>query len=69
MVEDFVWCVLCRFTYNSQLDGHTTFGGYSNSVVVTQDFVLRVPDNLSMAGVAPLLCAGVTGSPSLDLPV
>jgi uncharacterized zinc-type alcohol dehydrogenase-like protein len=37
-----------------------TYGGYSERVVVDQDFVLRVPDNLDPAAVAPLLCAGVT---------
>lgn len=39
--------------------GHT-FGGYSSHIVVDQHFVLRVPENLDPAGVAPLLCAGVT---------
>ena len=50
------------FTYNSE-DKHTggiTYGGYSESVVVDQDFGLRVPANLDLAGVAPLLCAGIT---------
>jgi alcohol dehydrogenase (NADP+) len=49
-------------TYNSyEKDGKTpTYGGYSSSIVVHQDFVLRVPDNLSLSGVAPLLCAGIT---------
>jgi uncharacterized zinc-type alcohol dehydrogenase-like protein len=37
-----------------------TYGGYSNSVVVDQDFVLRVSDRLELAAVAPLLCAGIT---------
>ncbi len=37
-----------------------TYGGYSNSIVVDEHFVLRVPANLSLAGVAPLLCAGIT---------
>src|SRR5690606_1163558 len=37
-----------------------TFGGYSERVVVDQDFVLRVPENLDLAATAPLLCAGVT---------
>ena len=35
-------------------------GGYSNKIVVDQDFVLRVPDNLDPRGAAPLLCAGIT---------
>ena len=37
-----------------------TFGGYSETIVVTEDFVLSVPDNLDLAGVAPVLCAGIT---------
>jgi len=37
-----------------------TYGGYSESIVVDQRFVLRVPGNLDLAGVAPLLCAGIT---------
>jgi len=49
-------------TYNGKdkhLGGHT-FGGYSEKVIVDQDFVLRVPENLDAAAVAPLLCAGIT---------
>ena len=41
-------------------DGTVTQGGYSQAVVVTEDFVLRVPENLDFSKVAPLLCAGVT---------
>ena len=37
-----------------------TYGGYSDSIVVDERFVLRVPPNLKLAGVAPLLCAGIT---------
>lgn len=37
-----------------------TYGGYSDSIVVDERFVLRVPSNLKLAGVAPLLCAGIT---------
>jgi uncharacterized zinc-type alcohol dehydrogenase-like protein len=37
-----------------------TYGGYSESVVVDQHFVLRIPANLDLAGAAPLLCAGIT---------
>jgi len=37
-----------------------TYGGYSESIVVKAHFVVRVPDNLNPAGVAPLLCAGIT---------
>jgi uncharacterized zinc-type alcohol dehydrogenase-like protein len=45
--------------YNEE-GGNITYGGYSQSVVVDQNFVLSVPDNLDMKGVAPLLCAGIT---------
>src|SRR5690606_17076003 len=37
-----------------------TFGGYSERIVVDEDFVLRIPDNLDPAATAPLLCAGIT---------
>jgi uncharacterized zinc-type alcohol dehydrogenase-like protein len=49
-------------TYNSPDEhlGGVTVGGYSESVVVDEHFVLRVPSNLDPAGVAPLLCAGIT---------
>jgi len=40
--------------------GSHTFGGYSESIVVDEDFVLRLPDNLDLAGIAPVLCAGIT---------
>ncbi|KAJ3074466.1 hypothetical protein HDU99_001725 [Rhizoclosmatium hyalinum] len=39
--------------------GHT-HGGYSQAIVVKEDFVLRIPDNLDLAATAPLLCAGIT---------
>ncbi|SFN19571.1 uncharacterized zinc-type alcohol dehydrogenase-like protein [Izhakiella capsodis] len=49
-------------TYNGtdRFDGSNTYGGYSSQIVVHEDFVLRVPENLELAGVAPLLCAGIT---------
>jgi uncharacterized zinc-type alcohol dehydrogenase-like protein len=37
-----------------------TYGGYSEGIVVNEHFVLRIPQNLDLAGVAPLLCAGIT---------
>jgi len=40
--------------------GRPTQGGYSTSIVVDQDFVLRIPDGLDPARTAPLLCAGIT---------
>ena len=49
-------------TYNSyEKDGKTpTYGGYSSQIVVHEDFVLKVPANLPLEAVAPLLCAGIT---------
>jgi uncharacterized zinc-type alcohol dehydrogenase-like protein len=49
-------------TYNGyEQDKKTkTYGGYSNTVVVNEDFVLRVSEKLNLAAVAPLLCAGIT---------
>ena len=49
-------------TYNGadRITGDITLGGYSTSLVVDEAFVLGVPDNLDPAGVAPLLCAGIT---------
>ena len=59
-VEQF--CPNGVFTYNSpdQHLGGVTYGGYSDSIVVDEHFVLRMPDNLDPAGAAPLLCAGIT---------
>lgn len=50
------------FTYNSKNDvtGEVTYGGYSDSLVVDEDFVLMVPLGLDPAAAAPLMCAGVT---------
>jgi alcohol dehydrogenase (NADP+) len=56
------FCPNVTLTYNSP-DKHTgsvTYGGYSESVVVDQRFVLKVPSTLDLAGTAPLLCAGIT---------
>jgi alcohol dehydrogenase (NADP+) len=56
------FCSNVIFTYNSP-DKHlggVTYGGYSESIVVDERFVLRVPSNLNLAGAAPLLCAGIT---------
>ena len=49
-------------TYNGfERDGKTiAFGGYSNGFVIDQDYAVHIPTNLEMAGVAPLLCAGIT---------
>jgi alcohol dehydrogenase (NADP+) len=56
------FCPNFTLTYNfpDKHLGGITYGGYSDSIVVDQKFVLRVPSNLSLAGAAPLLCAGIT---------
>jgi uncharacterized zinc-type alcohol dehydrogenase-like protein len=73
LVDSDLTCPNCRddleqlcpnqtMTFNSP-DRHlggVTYGGYSDSIVVDEHFVLRVPTNLNLAGVAPLLCAGIT---------
>jgi alcohol dehydrogenase (NADP+) len=56
------FCPNMVLTFNSP-DKHlggVTYGGYSDSIVVDERFVLRVPANLNLAGAAPLLCAGIT---------
>lgn len=56
------FCPGMVLTYGSP-DKHTsgvTYGGYSESIIVDESFVLRVPENIDPAGVAPLLCAGIT---------
>jgi len=49
-------------TYNGlERDGKTVaMGGYANNFVINQDYAVKIPENLSMEGVAPLLCAGIT---------
>ncbi len=56
------FCPNFTLTYNfpDKHLGGVTYGGYSDSVVVDQHFVLCVPSNLNLAGAAPLLCAGIT---------
>jgi uncharacterized zinc-type alcohol dehydrogenase-like protein len=56
------FCNNMEFTYNfpDKHIGNVTYGGYSDSIVVDEHFVLRVPSNLDLAGAAPLLCAGIT---------
>ncbi len=57
------YCVkIPTFTYNSPdpILGGVTYGGYSESIVVDEAFVLRVSDTSDLAGTAPLLCAGIT---------
>ncbi|MFP1908097.1 NAD(P)-dependent alcohol dehydrogenase [Lonsdalea quercina] len=49
-------------TYNGydRHDHQPTYGGYSQKIVASQDFVLRIPDSIDLKAVAPLLCAGIT---------
>jgi alcohol dehydrogenase (NADP+) len=56
------FCPNMTLTYNfpDKHLGGVTYGGYSDSVVVDERFVLQVPSNLNLAGTAPLLCAGIT---------
>jgi uncharacterized zinc-type alcohol dehydrogenase-like protein len=56
------FCPNFTLTYNfpDKHLGGVTYGGYSDSIVVDERFVLRVPSNLNLAGAAPLLCAGIT---------
>jgi len=74
MVDSCQHCVACgkgweqycengaTYTYNGKdpVDGSRTHGGYSEKVVVKEGFAVKVPDNLDLAGAAPLLCAGIT---------
>ena len=74
MVDSCQVCESCRagleqycengftLTYNSEdkILGSVTHGGYSQSIVVDEAFVLRVPNGLDPGGAAPLLCAGIT---------
>jgi uncharacterized zinc-type alcohol dehydrogenase-like protein len=57
------FCPNMVLTYGSP-DRHktapVTYGGYSDSIVVDERFVVRIPGNLDLAGAAPLLCAGIT---------
>jgi len=56
------FCRNATYTYNfpDKHLGGVTYGGYSESIVVDQRFVLSVPATLDLAGAAPLLCAGIT---------
>ncbi|MFB7786047.1 NAD(P)-dependent alcohol dehydrogenase [Streptomyces vinaceus] len=73
MVDSCRVCVNCRagleqycidgpvWTYNAVgKDGRPTYGGYSQKVVVDENYVVRIPDALPLDAAAPLLCAGIT---------
>ena len=58
--EQFCNNVTLTYNFPDKHLGGVTYGGYSDSVVVDERFVLRVPSGLDLAGAAPLLCAGIT---------
>lgn len=72
MVDSCLQCEECRegleqycakgntLTYNSKTEDGVTMGGYTDHIVVREEFVLRIPDNLDLCAAAPLLCAGIT---------
>src|SRR5438128_6165242 len=67
-LEQFCPNMILTFNSPDKHLGGVTYGGYSDSIVVDERFVLRVPSNLKLAAAAPLLCAGInTYSPSLYL--
>ena len=58
--EQFCNNMVLTYNFPDKHTGGVTYGGYSDTIVVDQKFVLRVPANLDLAGAAPLLCAGIT---------
>jgi uncharacterized zinc-type alcohol dehydrogenase-like protein len=58
--EQFCPNMILTYNFPDKHTGGVTYGGYSDSIVVKDHFVLRVPSNLDLAGTAPLLCAGIT---------
>jgi alcohol dehydrogenase (NADP+) len=59
-LEQFCPNIVLTYNFPDKHSGGVTYGGYSDSVVVDERFVLKVPSNLNLAGAAPLLCAGIT---------
>jgi alcohol dehydrogenase (NADP+) len=59
-LEQFCNNFVLTYNFPDKHLGGVTYGGYSDSIVVDEHFVLRVPTNLDLAGAAPLLCAGIT---------
>ncbi|KAF8061379.1 ADH9 [Scenedesmus sp. PABB004] len=56
-----IFCPKLVYTYNStHYDGLPAQGGYSTHIVMAEDHTYTIPANLELAGVAPLLCAGIT---------
>ncbi|KAK8321498.1 hypothetical protein V6Z11_A12G104000 [Gossypium hirsutum] len=55
------YCPKSILTYGAEYhDGSITYGGYSDTMVADEHFVVRIPDNLPLDVAAPLLCAGIT---------
>lgn len=52
------WTVV--FNSPDQKYGGTTYGGFSEAIVVDENYVVKVPDTLDLASAAPILCAGIT---------
>jgi alcohol dehydrogenase (NADP+) len=59
-MEQFCPNFVLTYNFPDKHLGGVTYGGYSDSIVVKDHFVLRVPSNLDLAAAAPLLCAGIT---------
>ncbi|OMP06052.1 Alcohol dehydrogenase superfamily, zinc-type [Corchorus capsularis] len=55
------YCPKMILTYGAKYtDGTITYGGYSDTMVADEHFIIRIPDNLPLDAAAPLLCAGIT---------
>ena len=59
-LEQFCNNMVLTYNFPDKHLGGMTYGGYSDSIVVDERFVLHIPSNLSLAAAAPLLCAGIT---------
>lgn len=59
-LEQFCPGMVLTYNFPDKHLGGMTYGGYSDSIVVDENFVLSVPGNLDLAAAAPLLCAGIT---------
>jgi len=59
-LEQFCPGMVLTYNFPDKHLGGMTYGGYSDSIVVDENFVLSVPGNLNLAAAAPLLCAGIT---------
>ncbi|MEJ5369905.1 MAG: NAD(P)-dependent alcohol dehydrogenase [Bryobacteraceae bacterium] len=59
-LEQFCPAMIATYNFPDRHLGGVTYGGYSERIVVDEDFVLRIPENLDPAAAAPLLCAGIT---------